>query len=125
MVSRKRTLFMPEAPQRRFGFPLLMLVGFCVGASAATVAALVWSAQAGRFSYTALFNLVAPLGGLGTYIGHVVGAARNKEAGFKVLGPLTPGVLMMGAGIVLVGTAIVIAAVMGIMTAVKGYPPPH
>jgi len=116
---------MPETPQRKFGFPLLMLLGFCVGAGVATVATFALSVQAGRFSYTALFDLVAPLGGLGAYTGHVAGAMRNKEAGFKPLGPLTPSVLMVGAGIVLIGTVIVIAAVMGIMTAVKGYPPPH
>jgi hypothetical protein len=116
---------MAETPQRKLGFPLLMLLGFCVGASMATVAAFVLSARAGRFSYTVLFDLVAPLGGLGAYIGHIVGAARNKEAGFKPIGPLTPGVLMAGGAIVLVGTVLVLAAVMGIMTAVKGYPPPH
>src|SRR5262245_28980030 len=116
---------MPGSPQRKFGFPLLMLVGFCVGASAATAVAFVLSAQAGRFSYTTLFDLVAPLGGLGAYIGHIVGASRNPEAGFTPLGPLTPSVLMVGGVIVLVGTVIIMAAVMGIMTAIKGYPPPH
>ena len=116
---------MAETRQRKFGFPLLMLLGSFVGESVATVAAFVLSAQAGRFSYTGLFDLVAPLGGLGTYFGHIVGAARNKEEGFKPLGPLTPGVLMVGGAIVLVGTVIVLTAVMGIMTAIKGYPPPH
>src|SRR5262249_7495021 len=106
---------MPEPPQRKYGFPLLMLLGFGIGASMATTVAFVMSAQAGRFSYTALFDLVVPLGGLGAYIGHVVGATRNKEAGFRPLGPLTPGALMVGGVIVLVGTAIVLAAVMGIM----------
>jgi hypothetical protein len=120
-----RALFMAETRQRNFGFPLLMLLGFSAGASVATVAAFFLSAQSDRFSYTGLFDLVAPLGGLGAYISHIVGAARNKEAGFKPLGPLTPGVFLAGGGIVLVGTVIVLAAVTGIMTAVKGYPPPH
>src|SRR5262245_10206919 len=99
-----RKLSMPESPQRKYGFPLLMLIGFCIGASVATMVAFALSAQSGRFSYAALFDLVAPLGGLGAYIGHVVGAARNKEAGFKPLGPLTPGVLIVGGLIVLLGT---------------------
>jgi hypothetical protein len=124
-IRRTRELFMPETPQRKLGFPLHMLIGFCIGASVATVIAFVLSENAGRFSYTLLFDFVAPLGGIGAYIGHVVGAARNKEAGFQPLGPLTPGVLMVGGGIVLVGTIVVLAAVMGIMTVVKGHPPPH
>src|SRR5262249_55636224 len=115
---------MNEKPQRQFGFPLLMLVGFCIGAAIATATAFVLSAGAGRFSYTGLFQLLVSLGGLGTYIGHVLGALRNREAGFKPFGPLTPGVLGVGAGIVLAGTVVVLFTVLGIMTQIKG-PPPH
>ena len=99
-----------KTPRKTFGFPLFMLGGFCAGACVAILASFVMSAQAGRFSYTGLFNLAIALGGLGTYIGHVVGAVRNKEAGFKPLGPLTSGVLYTGAAIVLVGTAVILAA---------------
>ncbi len=66
-------------------------------------------------SYTILIQLLFSLGSVGTYIGHVVGAMRDKEAGFKPFGPLTPGVFFVGAGIVLAGSIIVWAAVLNIM----------
>jgi len=113
-----------EKPQRKYGFPLLMLLGFTVGAIVATVAAFVLAARAARFSYTGLFDLVVGLGVLGTYLGHVIGAARDKDAGIKPLGPLPPGVLLVGGAIVLFGTAVVVGSVLGIMISIKG-PPPH
>jgi hypothetical protein len=113
-----------DAPKRKFGFPLLMLAGFCIGAGLAVATAFIIASEVGRFSYTGLFDLVAALGGLGAYAGHVVGAARNKDAGFKPFGPLTPGALGVGGAIVVVGTAVVLAAVLGIMVLLKG-PPPH
>ena len=41
-----------EKPQRRYGFPLLMLLGFTVGAIVATVATIVQgpASQRGNFS---------------------------------------------------------------------------
>ena len=105
---------MADGPPRKFGFPLLMLAGFCIGAGIATVAAFVLASGAGRFRYTGLFQLVAALGGLGTYLGHVVGAARNPDAGHKPSGPLAPGVLGVGAAIVVVGTVVVVGSVLGV-----------
>jgi hypothetical protein len=114
-----------EQPQRKYGFPLRMLIGFAIGAGVATVVAFVLAAGAERFSYTALFDLVVALGALGTYLGHVTGAVKHKDAGFKPWGPITPNVLMVGGAIVLFGTLVVVGAVMGIMTLIKGGPPPH
>lgn len=113
-----------DKPQRKYGFPLLMLLGFGVGAVIATVTIFILSAEAGQFNYLALWRLVVPLGALGAYVGHVVGAARCKEAGFAPFGPLTPGVLAVGAAIVLLGSLLVMGSVFGIMTLIKG-PPPH
>jgi hypothetical protein len=58
------------SPRRRFGFPLLMLLGFAVGAFAGTMVAFILSAGAPRFSYVGLFDLVvARGGGLGAVLG--------------------------------------------------------
>jgi hypothetical protein len=114
-----------DQSQRKYGFPLRMLIGFAIGAGVATVAAFILAAGVQRFSYTALFNLVAALGAMGTHLGHVTGAMKHKDAGFKPWGPITPNVLMVGGAIVLFGTVVVIGAVMGIMTLIRGEPPPH
>src|SRR5262245_21899146 len=113
-----------DKPRRKYGFPLLMLLGFGVGACIATLTALLLARGAQRFSYTGLFDLVVALGALGVYLGHVLGAATYKEAGFKPLGPLTPGVFAVGGAIVVLGTIVVLGSVLGIMTLIKG-PPPH
>jgi hypothetical protein len=76
------------------------------------------------FRYTTLLELVAAIGGAGTYLGHVIGASRNKEAGIEPFGPLTPGVMLMGAAIWFGGVVAVCAAVLGVMIAIHG-PPPH
>ena len=101
-----------------------MLLGFAVGASLATAAAFIFAVRAQRFSYTGLFNLVVALGALGTYAGHVIGAAKYKDAVFKPLGLLPQGVFIVGAVIVLLGTIAVVGAILGVMTLIKG-PPPH
>jgi hypothetical protein len=107
---------MSEMPTRRFGFPSFMLLGFAIGAGLAVLVATLRGAGAVRFSYTSLFYLVVSLGSLGVYVGHIIGAVRHKEVGFKPLGRLTPGVFFVGATIVLVGSAVVLSAMMGIMT---------
>jgi hypothetical protein len=119
-----RARLAPQEPRWRFGFPLLMLLGFACGACPAVASAVLLAAQGDRFSYATLVNLLLPLGAVGVYVGHIVGAVRYKEAGFRPLGPLTAGVLFLGATIVIVGSAAVLGAVLGIMTLAKG-PPPH
>jgi hypothetical protein len=112
------------AEPRRYGFPLQMLAGFAVGASIAVVAAFVLSFRATRFSYTGLFQLTASLGGMGIFVGHIIGAARNPDAGIKPIGPLSQGVVQLGGLILVGGSALVLFGVLGIMTLFKG-PPPH
>src|SRR5215207_1296707 len=79
---------------RRFGFPLLMLLGFAVGAGVAVAVAYGLAAQRKTFQYTTLLQLVASLGGAGTYLGHVLGAYRDKDAGIAPFGPLPQGIML-------------------------------
>ena len=74
--------------------------------------------------YPALLKSRLALGGLGAYLGHVLGAARNKGAGVEPFGPLPPGAFALGGAILLLGSVAVAGAVLGIMTAMHG-PPPH
>ncbi len=113
-----------ESPKRKYGFPLLMLLGFAVGGSVATAIAFGSASSAQRFSYTTLFDLVVSLGALGVYFGHITGAAKNLDSGFKPFGPIPSGVLFIGAVIVVFGTFVICGSVVGIMTLIKG-PPPH
>ena len=101
-----------------------MLLGFSIGAIIAVATAFALAAEAGRFSYAGMVKILFSLGALGAYLGHAIGAARNKEAGFKPFGPLTQEVLTVGAVIVVVGSAAVMGAVLGIMTLIYG-PSPH
>ena len=108
--------------QRRFGFPLLMLLGCLVGAGIAVAVAFALATDS--FRYTALFQMTAALAGAGTYLGHVVGASRNKDAGIAAFGPLPQGVMITGAVIWFLGTVAVVGTVLGVMTSIHG-PPPH
>jgi hypothetical protein len=110
--------------QRKFGFPLPMLLGFLVGAALAVALAYALAAQRKTFQYTTLFQLVAAAGGLGTYLGHVVGALRDRDAGHSLFGPLPQGVMLTGAAIWFFGTVAVVGAVLGVMMSIHG-PPPH
>jgi hypothetical protein len=110
--------------QRRFGFPLLMLLGFVVGAGVAVGVAYALAAQRKTFQYTTLLQLVASLGGMGTYLGHVVGAVRDKDAGLPPFGQMPTGVMLTGLVIWSGGTVAVCAAVLAAMTSLHG-PPPH
>jgi hypothetical protein len=110
--------------QRRFGFPLHMLVGFIAGAGIGVAVAFLTAPPDRRILYTALLKFVFALGGLGTYLGHVLGAATNKDAGIEPFGVLPTGALVFGGVIALLGSIAVCGAVLGIMTALYG-PSPH
>jgi hypothetical protein len=110
--------------RRRFGFPLLMLLGFVVGAAAAVALAYALAAQRKTFQYTTLLQLVASIGAAGTYLGHVLGATRDKDSGLPPFGPLPTGVMLTGLAVWFVGTVAVCAAVLAVMTSVHG-PTPH
>ena len=64
------------------------------------------------------------MGGAGTYLGHVIGASRDKDAGIAPFGPITTGVMLTGLGIWFIGTVAVCAAVLAVMTSIHG-PTPH
>lgn len=94
-----------ETFPRGYGFPLLMLAGFAVGATIATATAFVLSAApGGRFSYVGLLKLLFALGTIGTYTGHVIGAAVYREAGLKPFGLVPLGAWAVGGTIVLGGS---------------------
>jgi hypothetical protein len=101
-----------------------MTLGFFLGAGIATALAFALASRSGSFKYTGLFDMLLGLGALGAYLGHVLGAFRDKSGTIKPFGPLTPGILGTGALIVFLGSVLVIGTVLGIMTAIKG-PPPH
>ena len=88
--------------QRRFGFPLLMLLGCLVGAGIAVAVAFALATDS--FRYTALFQMTA--------------------AGIAAFGPLPQGVMITGAVIWFLGTVAVVGTVLGVMTSIHG-PPPH
>ncbi|HYH65551.1 MAG TPA: hypothetical protein VD866_12715 [Urbifossiella sp.] len=110
--------------QRRFGFPLLMLLGFVVGAGVAVGVAYALAAQRKTFQYTTLLQLVASLGATGTYLGHVVGALRDKDSGLAPFGQLPTGVMLTGLTVWFVGTVAVCGTVLAVMTSIHG-PTPH
>jgi hypothetical protein len=109
---------------RRFGFPLLMLLGFVVGAAAAVGLAYALAARRQTFQYTTLLQLVASMGGAGTYLGHVIGAVRDKDSGLAPFGQLPQGVMLTGLVVWFAGTVAVCAAVLVLMTSIHG-PTPH
>lgn len=105
--------------------PLHVAAGAIILAAVGAAVATAVGRQRGTFSYTALFQLVAALGGLGAYFGHATGAARNPAAGLKPFGAIPQNALVVGMVIVLAVSVAVVAAVMGVMTAVTGHGPPH
>jgi hypothetical protein len=114
-----------DKPPPKFGFPLLMALGFLVGAGIAIAVTLALAVVGPRFSYTTLVKLLFPFGGLGAYFGQVIGSAKHEKAGFTLWGTIPPGAIIVGGVIVVFGSFVVLFAVGGVMTLIFGTPQPN
>jgi hypothetical protein len=108
----------------RFGYPRYMVGGFIVGAALAVAATYGLSGPEHPFRYTVLVRFLFAMGGLTIYLGHLVGALRDRTTLKQAAADFSASTLFLGAAICMIGTCAVFGIVLGIMTAIYG-PAPH